>query len=70
MSNRYYDAIVGPKVLQAEHHSYAMTESKLFPRYLCLVDSEGDGEFVGYFSREDAEFFEKAAALLRALPEE
>lgn len=67
MENPYED-LVGQKVLSAEYHFYSMAESKLYPYYLCLMN-DLDDRFVTYFSREDAEFFEQAAALLRKLPD-
>ena len=63
-----YEDLVGQKVLSAKHHFYSMTEAKLYPYYLCLV-CDLDNSLVSYFSREDAEFFEQAAALLRELPD-
>jgi len=64
-----HEDLVRAKVLSAKHHFYSMAEARLYPYYLCLV-CDLDNSLVSYFSREDAEFFEKAAALLRALPEE
>lgn len=60
---------IGDTILSASHHYFSIAESKRHPYYLCLVN-EIDQTNISYFAREDAEFFEKAAALLRALPEQ